>query len=378
MTRSDKKQLDANDMLGQKRAQVLADHIRHNINMGQFKIGDRIAPVRKLASLFAMSVMTVREGLALLVEEGILENIGGKKYVASMPDVLAMPSIQNSPENQTTGQVALLMDTQGHFYSQIYAALTKDLVQRQIPFYNVSMQYTQDLSVLEPWLARWATAPPRAVVVSACSSHTEQVIDEACRDRSRIISLYEPTPRGLGWHKVQVDFERMARMAVEHFMSMGHRRIGVVAKRFAHDKEPVRRRSGSMTLALNVGYELRLAQLHRNFTVHFLGREQVSSQDDVDAATRWLNGPSHPTAVVGNDYNLVAIVLAARKLGMVIGRDIDLLGFGNTPWSQAYDFPSMDLQPALFADQLSKLIRMPEADTMGIAAHVKVRPLFQV
>lgn len=60
------------------------DTIKKDIDDGIWPIGDRLPSERTLAERFAVSRMTLRQAITLLVEEGILERrIGSGTYVAS-------------------------------------------------------------------------------------------------------------------------------------------------------------------------------------------------------------------------------------------------------------------------------------------------------
>ena len=49
------------------------DQIKKDIDEGSWKIGERLPSERDLAEEFAVSRMTLRQAISLLVEEGVLE-----------------------------------------------------------------------------------------------------------------------------------------------------------------------------------------------------------------------------------------------------------------------------------------------------------------
>ncbi|WP_373760532.1 GntR family transcriptional regulator [Streptococcus ferus] len=60
------------------------DQIKKEIDDGLWKIGDRLPSERDLSDHFAVSRMTLRQAMTLLVEEGILERrVGSGTYIAS-------------------------------------------------------------------------------------------------------------------------------------------------------------------------------------------------------------------------------------------------------------------------------------------------------
>ncbi|EPD87071.1 GntR family transcriptional regulator [Streptococcus sp. HPH0090] len=60
------------------------DQIKKDIDEGHWKIGERLPSERDLAEEFAVSRMTLRQAISLLVEEGVLERrIGSGTFVSS-------------------------------------------------------------------------------------------------------------------------------------------------------------------------------------------------------------------------------------------------------------------------------------------------------
>lgn len=63
---------------------TIRDSIKHRVDEGVWTIGDRLPSERDLAEEFAVSRMTLRQAVSLLVDEGVLERrVGSGTYVAS-------------------------------------------------------------------------------------------------------------------------------------------------------------------------------------------------------------------------------------------------------------------------------------------------------
>lgn len=63
---------------------TIHDQIKEQIDKGIWKIGQRLPSERDLADEFGVSRMTLRQGITLLVEEGVLQRkVGSGTYVAS-------------------------------------------------------------------------------------------------------------------------------------------------------------------------------------------------------------------------------------------------------------------------------------------------------
>lgn len=114
------------------------------------------------------------------------------------------------------------------------------------------------------------------------------------------------------------DDECGARLATEHLIGLGHRRIAHIAGR------------GS------VG-ELRRRSFETVMREHGLGDTSVVEQGDLTeeggyrATVRLLSAPRRPTAVFAfNDLACVGALSAAGELGLRVPRDLSLVGYDNT------------------------------------------------
>jgi GntR family transcriptional regulator len=63
----------------------LADDIKRQIESGQLKSGDSLPTEGQLGEMYGISRMTVRHGLALLVELGLIESVKGKGSFVTTP-----------------------------------------------------------------------------------------------------------------------------------------------------------------------------------------------------------------------------------------------------------------------------------------------------
>jgi GntR family transcriptional regulator len=74
----------------------LADDIKRQIELGKLKDGDMISTEEQLGELYGISRMTVRHGLSLLAEAGLIETIKGKGTFVHPPKlnqfIIELPS----------------------------------------------------------------------------------------------------------------------------------------------------------------------------------------------------------------------------------------------------------------------------------------------
>jgi LacI family transcriptional regulator len=123
---------------------------------------------------------------------------------------------------------------------------------------------------------------------------------------------------------IDSDNLRGGRLATEHLLSLGHRRIAMLAGRPDLQSAQLRER----------GYRQALAAAGVRVTP---GLVRVGGYDpavSAEAARRLLSGPSRPTAVfAANDLSAIAVIGAARSLGLRVPEDLSVVGFDNVPES---------------------------------------------
>jgi LacI family transcriptional regulator len=123
---------------------------------------------------------------------------------------------------------------------------------------------------------------------------------------------------------IDSDNLRGGRLATEHLLSLGHRRIAMLAGRPDLQSAQLRER----------GYRQALAAAGVRVTP---GLVRVGGYDpavSAEAARRLLAGPTRPTAVfAANDLSAIAVIGAARSLGLRVPEDLSVVGFDNVPES---------------------------------------------
>jgi LacI family transcriptional regulator len=115
-----------------------------------------------------------------------------------------------------------------------------------------------------------------------------------------------------------------ARLAVEHLIELGHRRIGFIAGRA--DLESARLREQGYRLALEAaGIEIDVALLGEGF---------FELEPAHNSARELLLGAEPPTAIfAANDLSALGVLSAAVELGLAVPDDLSIVGFDNVPES---------------------------------------------
>jgi LacI family transcriptional regulator len=139
--------------------------------------------------------------------------------------------------------------------------------------------------------------------------------------------------------------------AVEHLLSLGHTRIGML-----------RGRESVCDTARYHGYVAALAGQSLEVDPVLVGRADFRFDPAVEAATTMLTSDRPPTAVfAANDFQALGVIEAARRLGLHVPEDVSVVGFDDT------------VQARLASPGLTT-VRQPFFD-MGVAAYAALDDL---
>lgn len=123
---------------------------------------------------------------------------------------------------------------------------------------------------------------------------------------------------------VDADSLRGARLATEHLLSLGHRRIALLAGR--EDLQSAKLREQ--------GYREALAGAGVPFVESLVRVGGYDAELARSAAHGLLNDPQRPTAVfAANDITAIATIEVALALGLRVPEDVSVVGFDNIPES---------------------------------------------
>ena len=123
---------------------------------------------------------------------------------------------------------------------------------------------------------------------------------------------------------VDADSLHGARLATEHLVSLGHRRIALLAGRGDLESAKLREQ----------GYREALAAAGVPFDDSLLRVGGYDADLSALAAHELLTGPRRPTAVfAANDVTAIATIAVARDLGLRVPEDLSVVGFDNIPES---------------------------------------------
>jgi DNA-binding LacI/PurR family transcriptional regulator len=365
----------ATTIASRKPSDRLVSELRSAIDSGSLRPGQRVATLRQLASDYGVALNTARAAIDQLKTEGrLVSRQGSGTYVAVRP---APSAAQVRPSHPST--VALALDLHGHVYGPLSNLLLELLSQHGWVAHGLDIGRRRNPAVVEETLQRWRHEPPDVIVTHAPDDLLQRMLEAA--PGTPIVDVFGQAAPHRPIHVVGPDMDQTMAQAADFLVERGHRRVGIVTHvRWVTPDQPWNRRKrlvGGTQQLLALGRRLRQHVGRGSLTIGAF-RQQADdpagplSSSCLREVRAWLQRPDRPTAFAGEDFRLVQVIRAAQGLGLEPGRDFDLLGFGNTPWSQAFNFSSISYNEPIIAQRVVDLIRIPGLRESGSRYQVTV------
>jgi DNA-binding LacI/PurR family transcriptional regulator len=137
------------------------------------------------------------------------------------------------------------------------------------------------------------------------------------------------TPEGTSVPSVLIDQEEGGYVAAKHLLELGHRRMTYMYVDHRHWQQR------------RVGYRRALAEYGiADAPFYYTQVPKMDWHESLIIARQLLKSPTRPTAVIAaSDVVALAVLRAARELGLQIPKDLSVVGFGNSSFSHQIELP---------------------------------------
>jgi DNA-binding LacI/PurR family transcriptional regulator len=274
--------------------------LRSEILAGVWREGERIPAEHALAQRFDVAYMTVRQAVANLVADGLLQRINGKGTFV-LPQSLQAAAPRTAP---------LLL-------------LVPDFWQRLDPLYfpDVVAGYEEGIRPLEQPVTILDSAdniPADAMVACLLADKEDVRLLERLKDQGcRVIAVNRYPGRRL-IPSIAIDNTGGTALATEHLLGLGHTRIGFLSG-WPDNVDGAERKRGFVTAMRAHGLPTDLEAGHGY-------REECG----YEGAVKLLSRPDRPTALVAaSDLSAIGAIKAAQDLGRSVPGDLSVIGFGD-------------------------------------------------
>ena len=151
-----------------------------------------------------------------------------------------------------------------------------------------------------------------------------------------------------------MDDEHAARMATEHLVGLGHRRIGLIAGSFEYELSAWRVH----------GWRAAMEEAGLD-TDDLLAEGDFSYASGRRAATELFDSAAPPTAIIAsNDQMALATLEAGRERGIDVPRDLSLISFDDTPIVR-FTHPPLTAVVQPIAGVVARAVELIIADRSG-------------
>jgi LacI family transcriptional regulator len=158
----------------------------------------------------------------------------------------------------------------------------------------------------------------RVDAVAILTFGMEESLIEDLRYRKLPLVFVDVGPHVRGVSNIRVNYQQGIRQAVQHLAALGHKRIGFISGP-PHLKSALARRNA---------FEVAIQELGRNVSPELMIIGDHSMEGGMQAFAELNTVPDPATAVVcSNDMTAIGVMRKAYEYGIVIPRDLSVVGF---------------------------------------------------
>ncbi|UOE43808.1 LacI family DNA-binding transcriptional regulator [Agromyces larvae] len=251
------------------------------------------------------------------------------------------------------------------FFSSVLEGVQQALLRTgyDLTLYNLAGDGDERATVFEQFLLRRRVD----AVIAISLELTEAEVNRLHELGKPLVGVGGPIP---GVRTLIIDDVAVARLATEHLLGLGHRRIAHIGGDLEFDLDfhlPTNRRLGYEAALRDAGIEPDPARFApADFTI----------RGGYHAAKQLLGAPhDRPTAIfAASDEMAIGSILAARDLGMVVPRDVSIIGVDDHDLSDFFGLTTVAQFPRVQGEQAVELL-MDELEPGHADAEPSATPL---
>jgi GntR family transcriptional regulator of arabinose operon len=327
----------------------LTSDFRKRILDGRLPAGTRLPNDNELAAEYKLSRDTIRQALALLVDEGLIERVQGRGTFVCRP-----PTQSSSVKaTQTQKQIGLLLsvgDRSGGACPQDILIGVEQAVKSH--GYSVNLSYNEgDQEQQMRDIARMSGNHVAGLIICPVAKATDADVMQQLQSAQVPLVFVDRYLTGGEVDYVGADNEGGGYRATEHLIILGHQRIGFLylAEESLETTSSVRERWQGYRDALQkygVPYDPSLA-------VGEINPKHVSANPKHASASPsiydFLQRPDRPSAIFAvNDLVALDVMQAAHALHLRVPQDLALVGFDNEHFAARVNPPLTTIAQPFF------------------------------
>jgi len=303
----------------------LAGIIRQDIETGKFKPGDRLPSMDDLSEEHSVNKVTVRRALAELNAAGLIYSVPAQGTYVAEPAAAARLAPRN--RTMTVGLVSQLMvpGNTGLYHLEIITGIREELSKHNA---NLVIPTARPVDSQIKSLDHVAATGLDAIIYLGVFE--PQALRRMVENGPPAV-LVDYSIRGLQIDSILLDNRGGGCQAMEHLLSLGHRKLAVIVG--AEDQTATKERMEGALDALDQ------AGVPRSILRKYVGNFQRES--GYQAMAEILKSGDIPTGVFCFNDEMAAGALQALYSfsSLQVPRDISIVGFDDTSWATATQPP---------------------------------------
>jgi len=298
--------------------QQLKEILKEEIKKRKLRPGDQVLPEEKIAKKHGVSLGTVRQTMAELVNEGLIYKEQGKGTF-----------IAEKKKKKTFTIGLLLTDIGNPFFSQVARSIQEKahLLKYSVIYYNTNDQLLRETESIDMLIKRRVDG---VILVPVLKNGEEKLIQKLKENSIPFVYLdrYLNEPAS---DYVIIDNLSGVRQIMEYLISLGHKRVGCIsAQPFTRVLEQRVKAYEKLIRENNLATEDSLVQISN----------LPDDKGGYDAANKLFSMKNRPTAIFAtNDIIAIGVYKAAKNKGIRIPQDLSLVGFDDIEASSHLEVP---------------------------------------
>ena len=344
------------------------------IKQGRLRPGDQMPTLRELSKSFEVSYAVVHAALDLLQKRGLVEKIHGSGTYVKRRGSSRVGQKQRS-------DVYLLIHGVRLGFSQPLEVMMRHI--QEIGLTPIPLEFNQpQIDRIQKLIGLWHESPPRAVLVRGAPRLVAETLHKQSPASTRFIVIYNLADgTNPHWHNVRPDEFLSHRLAAQHLIAQGHRRIGLPVSIFeGMTSEGVKnfisaKADGIRRAFTDAGLPDGLMLHEKPIPLEDASNIGLTTENVVKTA-QWLKGANRPTAIIENTYRMPFVAAAARRAGLTIGEDLPVIGVGDAMPAIQGEYPCVSEQYDEIARHTMNMILTDEDDFDQVGRQIVIPPLY--
>lgn len=326
---------------------VIADTFREQIVSGKLPMGTRLRPDSELAQKYSVNKRTIAIGLNTLVKEGLLERAPSRGTIV-IKDF--------SKEVSTTNAVGIVMISKGDVHNDIAHNIAKGLQKHKLVPFAINNDFVVEASFNSPCIVNFLRTMngdktrPYGFIIDGSLLFPFEFLKEHIKDFSNVVFItkYHYPEKIFGARYALVDFTEAGRLAARHFISKGYKKLAFLALHEMSYAGPW----SSMQVQIMQGF----AEVCRESSIKFnkdIFWKLLHGAPLAETVNKLLSGANRPDAIFAYNDSFISYKLLPLLNN---AKDIELIGFYNTPHAEKYGFSSICIHEEKIAENAVRLL----------------------